>query len=614
MEKVIKLNTQNRSLKRLAKLADEKGQGSDLKPHFITDETGVWFQAVGHDKDGTPFLKPLVRVCDAFKVIGRGQSADEREYRILEYRRNGRGAMKQVAFAMENVGRNDGLSLLRSMGISIKEKHKSELWDYIQWGGDSTEWEIVSRGGWTDKSCTAYVLPSGEVIGNPDKNIIYTGDTSKRESFEVSGSLKDWQEHVARYLAGNSRPLLALGTVFAAPFLGILRDENGGFHFYGSSSIGKSLLGMAAMSAMGEPAGLKVQWKGTSLGFDNEAAANNDGIVFLDEIGEAEQKTVKDVGYSVFNGVSKLQGAKQGGNRTRITWRILAISTGEFDAAHYLKQDGLEWNAGQAVRLPAIPADAGKGYGVFDTLHGFGTSAELALHLGTASKRFYGAAWRQYLTELAQRMNSEPEKLIGRIHALQAEFAAMLPPKLDSQPARAAKRFTLAAAALELAGEWGITGFAKGTGFAGVHACFQAWYERDGKSNREEAQIIKNAKDFLQVHGRGERFTRLIQSSYDVMPATGRNHAGFRIETAGNDAMPRFYINDSVFEQEICNGFDTKFVCDVLKNCGWLLREANNRQKFKLPPKMCDALRLPNSTRMYCLHGFAPPEKDEKAD
>ena len=55
---------------------------------------------------------------------------------------------------------------------------------------------------------------------------------------------------------------------------------------------------------------------------------------------------------------------------------------------------------------------------------------------------------------------------------------------MAGQPARAAKRFMLVAAALELATEWGITGFAQGTGAAGVLACFNAWLEREGSGNR----------------------------------------------------------------------------------------------------------------------------------
>lgn len=610
MDKTIKLN-KNKELKELSELAND-GETTPLTPYFRALSTGLFYHGIGVDKHGVAFEKPPVRVSDPFRIVGRGQDVDEREFRVIEYQRNGRGMKRLAAFPMGLVGRSDGASFLREkLGICIKERHKNELWDYVQWEGDKTDWQVSAKGGWTDDTCTAYILPSGEIIGQPENKVIFIGDTSKKAAYTASGSLKDWQEQIARYLRGNSRHLLALGAVFASPLLGVLKQEGGGFHFFGDSSSGKTLLSMVAFSAMGNAEALKVQWNGTSLAFDNIAAANNDGIIFLDELSQAEPKVLKDVGYSIFNGSSKLQGAAMGGNRTQLKWRVLAISTGEFDAERFLKQDGMEWNAGQAVRLPAIPTDCGKGLGTFDTLNGFESASALALHLDHAHKRIYGTAFHAFITELTAQMHRQPEKMLQRIGELQTEFMAMLPPKLDNQPARAAKRFTLAAVALELASEWGITGYDKGVGFAGVLASFMVWYERDGKSNREEQQILKATYEFLQVHGHSERFYRVVGNlDMDKQPLVSRHHAGFMIMTGGEELQPRFFINDTVFEEEICKGFDVRFVCKVLSDCGWLKRESDKRLKYKLPNKICDQLNIKHSTRMYCLDGFEIPNHE----
>lgn len=232
---------QNKELADLANMGNDE-QHSDLKPYFECLPTGLYYHGVGVDKHGITFAKPRVRIADPFRIVGRGQS-DEREYRIIEYQRNGRGVKKVAAFPLGLVGRNDGLSYLReNLSICIKDRYKAELWDYVQWDGECTEWQITSRGGWCDESCTAYVLPNGEVIGHAESKVIYTGDNSRKAAYTVSGSLKDWQNEIARYARGNSRLLLALGVVFAAPLLGVLREESGGFHFFGSSSIAKALL------------------------------------------------------------------------------------------------------------------------------------------------------------------------------------------------------------------------------------------------------------------------------------------------------------------------------------------------------------------------------------
>ena len=588
----------------------QEADDTPLEPYYQVIHSGlragVWFHDVGMAKDGTEYMKPPMKLSDPFEIIGRGQGLDEQEYRVLQYKRVGSREYRQVAMPLEIVGCREGWAFLRGLGIGVNQNGTTmaHLANYLQWEGDRSEWLIVNRGGWVDSHCTAYILPNGEVIGTTQNKVIYIGDTSKKQAYKQSGDLAQWQQHIARYLVGNSRPLLALGAVFASPLLEILKQESGGFHFFGSSSIGKSISGLVAVSAMANPEGARVQWKGTSLGFDNEAAANNDGLLFLDEIGEADQKTVKEVGYSIFNGVSKLQGAKQGGNRARLTWRILAISTGEFTAEHYLKTAGFEWNAGQAVRLPAVPADTGKGLGVFDVLHDMPDAKSLAIHLDAAAKTYYGTAWRAYLTALAERMQSNPLALRQRLQGLQAEFNAMLPP-LNSQPARAAKRFALVAAALELASELGITGFERGIGFAGVLACFQAWYERDGIGNREEVLIIKNARDFLLEVGMSERFVNLAITSSGNYEAK-RNHAGFRIPANEDCGKPRFFVLDKAFEDEICKGFDVRFVCRVLRDCGWLITEGRNF-KVKIPLALTKANIMPKGTRLYCFKGDVPP-------
>lgn len=68
---------------------------------------------------------------------------------------------------------------------------------------------------------------------------------------------------------------------------------------------------------------------------------------------------------------------------------------------------------------------------------------------------------------------------------------------------------------------------------AGIRACFMDWYARDGKGNREENQILRNAIHFMQEHGHGERLYLIDRGSYPVEPATGRNHAGYRLKAMG---------------------------------------------------------------------------------
>lgn len=573
---------------------------------------GVWYHGVSTDKDGVEHFKKPLLLSDPFEIVGRGEDFEGAEYRVIEFKRN--GTTQREAFPLEILGRPDGWAFLRGFGIGVKQSGQCMglLADYIQWEGSAETWQIARRGGWCRSDFSAYILPSGEVLGGSDSKVIYTGDRSKREAFQASGSLQDWQDNIGRYLTGNSRPLLALGMVFAAPLLRLVNQESGGFHFFGSSSIGKSISGLLAVSAVGNPTRLKAQWKGTSLGFDNEAASNNDGLMFLDEISEADPKTAKEVAYSVFNGQSKLQGAAKGGNRGRLSWLVSAISTGEYDLESYLKAAGYELNAGQAVRLPSIPADSGKGYGVFEELHGFDTAKALAVHLEDAAKSYYGQPFRAFVCGLIGRLKDNAAAVKARIKALQAEFEALLPPDLANQPARCAKRFCLAGVALELAAEWGILNLERGTGFAGVKTCFDAWHERDGGGNREERQIIRAARDFLQAHGQSPKHFVNLQAA-----AVGGGYSpdyaefwGFTVPANyehGSSGKPRYYLTDKAFEDFVCKGFDVRKVCAVLASSGWLLKDGKNN-RYKLPNKAVE-LQLLGAKRMYCFAGDVPPDE-----
>ena len=119
------------------------------------------------------------------------------------------------------------------------------------------------------------------------------------------------------------------------------------------------------------PATLMQTWTGTAHGFTNLANARNDGLLVLDEIGQANARQVSQTAYSVINGVSKVQGAKEGGNRELTRWKTLLFSTGEKPLDAFIRRHGEDWNAGQAARLPSIPSNAGQGLGIYDRLHGF---------------------------------------------------------------------------------------------------------------------------------------------------------------------------------------------------------------------------------------------------
>ncbi|MDK4539343.1 DUF927 domain-containing protein, partial [Kingella kingae] len=327
-----------------------------LKPRYKCDKTGVFYIAVETGKDGETYEKPPLRLSDSIELIGRGRDTDGNHYRIIEWRDCLTKQTKTAALPMAEIGQNWQALLKNGITVHSGRRKRELLADYLQTNGLHTPYTVTEKCGWQNG---AYVLPNGEIIHNPNskkaERIIYNGDTSQNTAYTVSGSLKEWQDNVAQYASGNSRLLLAIGTALAAPLLAMVGEQNGGFHIYGDSSDGKTTAALVALSVFGNPQALKMTWRGTDLGFSNAALARNDGLLILDEIGEAHPKTISKTAYSVINGKSKIQGAKDGGNRTSQEWRVLLFSTGEYSLNAYMKAAAEKWEAGQAVRLPSIP-------------------------------------------------------------------------------------------------------------------------------------------------------------------------------------------------------------------------------------------------------------------
>ncbi|MDK4605659.1 helicase, partial [Kingella kingae] len=99
----------------------------------------------------------------------------------------------------------------------------------------------------------------------------------------------------------------------------------------------------------------------------------------------------------------------------------------------YMNAAAEKWEAGQAVRLPSIPA-ATK-YGIYENLHEFSDGATLSEHLQAATQSQHGAAGREWIKQLA---NTPTERVQAALNAFMTTL-----PSLDGQARRVAKRFAL---------------------------------------------------------------------------------------------------------------------------------------------------------------------------
>lgn len=559
------------------------------QPRYKCDSTGVFYIDVQVNKDGSVSEKAPLRLSDYIELIGLGCDQDHNYYRIIEWYDSLTFKPKTAVLPMSEIGSNWQALLKHGLTVHSGRRKRDFLADYLQTSGSHTPYKVTQKCGWQGK---AYLLPNGDIIYGSETveqdRIIYNGDTSQAAAYRTSGSLQDWQKNVVRLAAGNSRLLLALGTALAAPLLSLVNEQNGGFHIYGDSSDGKTTAALTALSVFGNPQALKMTWRGTDLGFSNAALARNDNLLVLDEIGEAHPKTISRTAYSVINGKSKIQGAKDGGNRASQEWRVLLFSTGEYSMNAYMHAADEKWEAGQTVRLPSIPASTQ--YGIYENLHEFKSGAALSEHLQLNIQAQYGIAGREWVKQLA---NLPVEVIISA----QNTFMATLP-HLDGQARRVAKRFALLAAALELAHE--ITGLPKGEGMKGIRRCFDDWFALNGAGKQEDRQILNQAMMFMQTQA-----MYFINTEMTFI-APSKEPPGF-VKTQTEDDL--FYIYPKVFLESICVGFDKNKVIEVLSKAGWLQKMGyDGRWQAKLSYRDKNTQKVISRGYFYVLKGIEPAD------
>ncbi|HGI6375191.1 TPA: DUF927 domain-containing protein, partial [Klebsiella pneumoniae] len=373
-----------------------------LKPHVESRADGVFWVTPKVDKDSGEVINQEAWLCSPLEVVGTGRD-DKDQYLIIRWQAFGVSALTTAAIPLADIGEREGWRTLKAGGINVTTKSslRAILADWLQRSGARELWRVAHATGW---QCGAYIMPDGEVIGTPEHPVLFNGRSSAAAGYTVKGTAEDWRGSVAHLVAGNYSMMTATAAALAAPLIGLAGADGFGIHFYEQSSAGKTTTANVASSLYGNPDLLRLTWYGTALGLANEAAAHNDGLMPLDEVGQgSDPVSVSQSAYALFNGVGKLQGAKEGGNRDLKRWRTVAISTGEMDLETFIAGAGRRTKAGQLVRLLNIPLSKAVHF------HEHRNGKQHADALKEAYQHHHGAAGRQWIKWLADHQQQATE-------------------------------------------------------------------------------------------------------------------------------------------------------------------------------------------------------------
>lgn len=550
---------------------------------FISSADGVFYTPSAGKKSDPVWL------CSQLEVVACTRDTSQENWgRLLGFRDpDGHRHTVSVPMSLMSGGGEECIRQLLSGGLRISPSSQDRklLCTYIQMfpptGGAMAR--CTDRIGWHDNG--VYVLPE-QFFGESEELVIYQAGSGGSHAYYAKGTLGEWQENVGRLCVGNSRLVFAVSSAFAGPLLNIIGAESGGFNFVGGSSSGKTTALNVAVSVCGGPKYLQ-RWLATANGLEAVATLHNDGLLALDELAQVDARAAGEVVYMLANGSGKIRATKQCGAREKSAWRLVFLSAGEISLATHMATAGKDAMAGQETRLADIPADAGKGLGLFEVIHGRERPSQFADTLKQHSATNYGSPLVTWLEKLSAASASD---LIKDIKCEQKKFIAALKlGDVGGQVHRVAERFAIVAAAGELATRHGITGWEAGEAAKGATACFQAWLnDRDGTDQSEHQKMKDKVRHFLDMHG-DSRFADF--DGFDIRPIS--NKAGFRrldAATGGYD----YFVFTGCWTKEICSGFNAQIMSRHLAEKGYL--EKSRKGEYYI------TRRLPGRESTKCYH------------
>lgn len=545
------------------------GPGADTKPSeppargFQLTDKGVYY----HEPDKSPRW-----ICSPLSVVALVRDPQNAGWGLLAEFSDPDRNPHRIIIPMQ-LFRGDGAEvagLLLDRGLKIAPRARPMLIEYLQTARSNKRARITGRTGWHETTSAAdgkpgavFVLPN-EAIGAGRDEWIFDSE-SPATTFTTRGSVKGWQQEVAALCRGNSRLLFTVSVAFAAPLLYLTGSEGGGFHLRGNSSDGKTTALRVAASVCGGRDFLQT-WRNTDNALETTAQQHCDAPLLLDEIAQVDARAAGECVYMLANGGAKGRAQRMGGLRARASWRVLFLSAGEIGLLEQMSEAGKSPRAGQDARLAEIPADAGKGLGIFENLHGYQGGAEFSKAITEAARANYGGPFVAYLAALVKHQAG----VADTVKEAQRKFqAACLTSEAHGQARRVADRFALVGAAGELATMYGLTGWAPGEAIQAARTCLGAWMSRrGGEGNQEERAALAAVREFLRRYGESS-FTEWDRPpNKDDHAPVRSDRTGYRRFDGADDAV-HFFIFSEVWRARVCKGFDAAAVGRLLVKRGY---------------------------------------------
>ncbi|MBK5508763.1 DUF927 domain-containing protein [Pseudomonas sp. TH15] len=558
--------------------------------HCVTNEKsrllqpGVYWHgfkrtAADDDSDVDKTDRPITDewIASPVTVAARTTNSDDgSEGRLL--RLVTQSGIKEWIIPMEVFGGSgeDARRQLFGMGVVIALKKRGAFMEYLLGQRSAEVIATTCRPGWHESG--AFVLP-GRTIGS-DK-VRYQASGKGQNLFSMCGDLVGWQTEVAAKCEGNPVLTLSIGCALAGPLLSRVGVLGGGVHLVGDSSSGKSLAQLIGSSVWGDPGIFAASWDMTKGGLEIEASGRNDTMLPLDEIKRADPKRVQEMAYSLANGQGKGTMTREREGRPKLSWCLLALSSGERSLSEHAAIGGNAAHAGAELRMVDVNAGT-RTYRAFDDLHGL-SGADFHRQLTVAVGAHYGHIGPAFVEQMVA--SDDRPGLLKNFADIRAHFT-----EDNAQAGRVADRFAIIALAGEMAIAYGLLPWTPGSALADCRLLYGEWLSRVGSGNAEDRQILAGVLDFIEKHC-SSRFSDVDSSEVDAKVS---NRAGYWEMVAGK----RLYLFNKSAMTEAAHGQGLPRVVKALEGAGAIAKHDTDRDSRKTKK-----YRIPGggSTRLYVI-------------
>ena len=548
--------------------------------HWVTNEKGrrlrpgvYWHgfkrSAADDDSDDDKTDRPITDewIATPVTVAARTTNSDDgSEGRFL--RLVTESGTKEWIIPMEVFGGSgeDARRTLFGMGVIIALKKRGQFMEYLLEQRPAEVFATTCRPGWHESG--AFVLP-GRTIGS-DK-VRYQASGKGQNLFSVRGELEGWKTEVAAKCEGNPVLTLSIGCSLAGPLLSLVGVLGGGVHLVGDSSSGKSLAQLIGSSVWGDPGIFAASWDMTKGGLEIEASSRNDTMLPLDEIKRADPKRVQEMAYSLANGQGKGTMTREREGRAKLSWRLLALSSGERSLSEHAAIGGNAAHAGAELRMVDVNAGT-RTHRAFDELHGL-AGADFHRLLTVAVGAHHGHIGPAFVEKLLA--SDDRPGLLEDFAGIRAQFT-----EDNAQAGRVADRFAVIALAGEMAIAYGLLPWTPGSALADCQLLYGEWLSRVGSGNAEDRQILAGILDFIDKHG-SSRFSDVDAPEVDTKVF---NRAGYWEVVAGK----RLYLFNKSALTEAAHGHGLTRVVKALEGAGAIAkhdtdRDSRKTKKYRLP-------------------------------